>query len=101
MSKELIKEINLLYKETQYPFPSEDIYYLQENHGADDDLYFNFDIYFMSLAGYSSWGYGILKWKGEWLDKAKDFLSCSFFEQYPQYQKLKMFIDDRNTPELY
>lgn len=100
MSKELIKELNLLYKEIIYPFPHEDIHYLQDIHDADENLFFDFDEYFMTLAGYSSWGLNTLNWQGEWLDKAKSFLSCSFFVQYPQYEKLKMFINDRNTPAL-
>jgi len=101
MTKELIKQLNLLYKQCLSPFPREDIHFLQDNHNASENLYFDFNDYSMTLAGYSSWSFNTLKWQGEWLENVKSFLSCNFFEQYPQYEKLKIFINEQDTPKLY
>ncbi|HKO62976.1 MAG TPA: YxiJ family protein [Pyrinomonadaceae bacterium] len=97
----LEEALRLVREDYRDPFPYADSRQLTV---LDPERYENFithlDLYFSEIAGYCSWGKGILKWPKQKVEEAEKKLSSSFFERYPGYQAIELLIDDTNTPTL-
>lgn len=91
-----------LEEELTASLPTAEITAVVHNKGVDlEDLRFDLIDYTSAIAGYCSWGKGILRWTSQQADEARSILSTSFFEQYPQYAVLQFLITEENTPGLY
>jgi len=84
------------------PFPYEGCRWLKCEFDDDlTELIPDLDLWFMGIAGYSSFAKRILSWPEEKVIQASGELSNSFFEEYPQYAWLERHITEANTPDLY
>lgn len=101
--KVITGELLQLYEEKRRsPFPYAGCgKILRETGQRYDGLIPDLDLYLSSIAGYCSWGHGILKWPKEKIEETKERLSRSFFEIYPQYKPLMPMITESATPDLY
>ena len=100
--RESISELSRLYGSIKHPFPYEDCRKLQrQDPSRYEGLVADLDLYFKDIAGYCTWGEGILEWSKPEIEKALRILSGSFFEKNPDYSALESLITKENTPHLY
>ena len=101
-AESMAMEIAELQELDRGPFPYEDCFWLQSEFAENlDDIVPDLDMWFMEIAGPSSWGKKTLSWSEEKILKVRNDLRYSFFETYPMYAWLKMHITKENTPDLY
>lgn len=106
----LIETLDGLYGDILYPFPYVDIWHIYKTvtsrkirtrRAIDKGFIPDLDYYWSSIAGCSSWGKKALKWDFE---KRQDFarlLNENFFDRHPEYQLVRHWITEVNTPHLY
>jgi hypothetical protein len=85
-----------------HPFPYPDVRKLvamdQERY---EDLIVDLDMFFSDVAGFSSWGKGMLRWTHSKLLGARGTLEKPFFLRHPKYEPLAQLIDKTNVPALH
>ena len=98
--EEKLKILRELYQsDFLRPFPYQDCRKILL--AEDNEFIPSLDMYFSDIAGYCSWGKGILSWSAEKIDEAKNRLQISFFQKFPKFESLKSKISDTETPKLY
>ena len=101
-AESLAREITELFESDISPFPSEDCRWLKCEFEANlDDLYTDLTMWFMTVAGYSSWGKQLLSWSEDKVRQVRDGIRYSFFDESPKYKWLEVHITEANTPGLY
>lgn len=101
-AESMAREITELFESDISAFPSEDCRWLKSEFEANlDDLYTDLTMWFMTVAGYSSWGKQLLSWSEDKVRQVRDVIRFSFFDEYPQYKWLEIHITKANTPDLY
>lgn len=98
-----IEELLKLYHEDRgKPFPYSDAKKLRKHSGeAYEGLIPDLDLFSSEIAGYCSWGKGILKWSRDKVAEAQQTIGRSFFDRFPQYKPLEPLITQENVPDLY
>ncbi|MGH9854253.1 MAG: YxiJ family protein [Blastocatellia bacterium] len=96
-------ELRRVFKEDlSRPFPYQDCRKVFAEAGDHDEGFIpDLDLYWSDLAGYCSWGKGILGWPEEKLSEVKRNLEKSFLDRHPQHQKLVSLVTENQTPDLY
>lgn len=81
------------------PFPYQDSRKILAE--SESDFIPSLDMYFSEIAGYCSWGKRVLSWSSEKNIEAQKRLKLSFFQKHPKFARLKLKINDNETPKLY
>jgi len=98
----LIAQLPDLKQLTRRPFPHHDCFGLIEDVGeAVSDLIPCLDLYFSTIAGYSSSAQRILLWPDERKRAARHDLARGFYEQYPEFRILQPMITHDSVPDLF
>lgn len=99
---DVFSTIERLYLEFRHPFPYADCRKMQVLAGDQAaDLIPDLDAYFADLAGYCSRGSRIARMSPEEFLKMKKTVEKSFFEKHPQYEAIRKFITESDTPVLF
>jgi len=99
---DLFEKITNLYQQARGPFPYAGCRKLYALVGEEaKDLIPDLDLYFSALAGYCSRGSRIVKMSAREISHAKKTANKSFFEMYPKYNSLGVFITEAGTPDLF
>jgi len=89
-------------EEMMRPFPYSGARKLRHDDGGIyEGLIPDLDLFASQIAGYCSWGKGILKWSEEKVDEAERTIGKSFFDKHPKYKPLEPLITEENTPDLH
>lgn len=87
--------ITLYQESSRTPFPYAGIRKIvQKAEGAYDTLIPDLDLYFSTIAGYCSWGQGVLSWDDRKVEEAKRYASQSFFDRHREYKSLLPLITE-------
>lgn len=101
-AESMAREITELFESDISPFPSEDCRWLKSEFEANlDDLHTDLTMWFMTVAGYSSWGKQLLSWSEDKVRQVRDVIRYSFFDESPKYKWLEIHITEGNTPDLH
>ena len=83
-------------------FPTRDINGLiPDDEDARDLFHFQILMFLSGIAGYASGGWRIHRKPIEALKDARRFLSHSFFEKHPEYERYRFKIQAHTTPNLF
>ncbi len=102
----IAKRLRAMYENSRLtPFPYQGTRELlldadDEYQGFIPDL----DMHSSTIAGYCSWGEGLLRWDKEKINQAQIRLDKGFFEKYDEYKPLESMItqpDLRNYIQLF
>jgi hypothetical protein len=84
------------------PFPNREIRLLVPNDEEEFQLlHFQILMFLADVAGYASSASRLHRRTEPDLLKAREFLSKSFYERYPQYARYRMEITPKGTPDLF
>ena len=84
-----------------HPFPYSDVRKLiAVDQKQYENLIVDLDLFFSDVAGFSSWGKGMLQWSHSRLQAARSQLEKPFFLKHPQYEPLARLIGETNLPAL-
>lgn len=99
---EFAKSISRRFKD-QKPsvFPTRDISLLIPDDDERDLFHFQIEMFLSGVAGYSSGAWQIHREPIEKLKEARRFLSQSFFEKHPEYERYRALIQPNTTPNLF
>jgi hypothetical protein len=99
---DLFETISRLYDEILHPFPYADCRKIQAQFkNAPDGLIPDLDVYFADLAGYCSRGNRIIRMSTQEFLNVKKVASQSFFEKHPEYECIRSFVSEKNSPTLF
>lgn len=97
------ERLSSLYREhSRTPFPYDSIRELVQQAGTSyNTLTPDLDLYFSTIAGYCSWGKGLLRWDDAKVEQAKAYASLGFFDRHQNYKPLVPLMRESDlTKEL-
>lgn len=106
----LTETLNKLYEDILHPFPYADIRHIYKTvtsrkirtrRAIDKGFIPDLDYYWSSIAGCSSWGKKAPRRAFEKRLKLARLLDEEFFDKHPEYQPVRRWITEANTPYLY
>lgn len=106
----LIETLDRLYEEIIHPFPYADIRHIYKTvtsrkirtrRAIDKGFIPDLDYYWSSIVGYSSWNEKASRRDFQKRLKLARFLNEEFFDKHPEYQPVRRWITEANTPHLY
>lgn len=102
--------LDRLYEEMLHPFPYSDISHIYKTvtsrkirtrRAIDKGFIPDLDYYWSSIAGYSSWNEKAPRRDFEKRLKLARLLDKEFFAKHPEYQTVRRWITEENTPDLH
>jgi len=96
-----LEEIRAWELDAEGPFPYSDCRFLSQ--GTEEitaDLITDLDLWMSKIAGYASRGRRLMKLSATELRQIRDAISLTFLDEHPQYRKLALWLNPKDTPEL-